>query len=241
MALVGDLDEEAAIAAVASTLGALPPREVDFLPREEARSRGFTNDRSIRKLSHDGEADQALLRLVWPARDDSDFEESIKLRLLARVLQLELTETIREKLGQAYSPNASASLSHYYKDYGTLSISVSPAVGQVDAARIAIDSMLARLLNGRITQDLIERARKPLLERHENALKGLGGWTSLAARAQTEPDRIRRYVDYPDTLTAVEAEDITAMAKAYLQPEEAVTFIVLPSEKAKAKAASVAE
>ncbi|MDY7099541.1 MAG: insulinase family protein, partial [Pseudomonadota bacterium] len=57
--IVGDLDEEATIAAVASTLGALPPREADFLPREDARIRTFTDDRSTRTITHEGEADQA--------------------------------------------------------------------------------------------------------------------------------------------------------------------------------------
>ncbi|MDY7097595.1 MAG: hypothetical protein SXU28_05610, partial [Pseudomonadota bacterium] len=88
------------------------------------------------------------------------------------------------------------------------------------------------------TQDLIERARKPLLERHENALKGLGGWMSLTRAAQSKPERIDRYLGYPEALNAVTVEDVRARAEQYIQPDEAATFIVVPSEAAKAKAAS---
>ena len=234
--IIGDIDEETAIALAASTFGALPEREADFLPREEARIRTFTDDRSVRTVEHDGEPDQALLRMIWPARDDSDFEETVKFQMLGRVMQLELTDRIREELGQAYSPRAGISLSHFYRDYGSISISVSLDDSQLDDARAAIATMLEELVDDAITPDLIERARKPLLERRENALKGLGGWTSLTQRAQTELERIDRFVAYPEALKKVTVEDVKALAVQYLKPEDAATFIVIPSQIAKAKA-----
>ena len=241
IAVIGDVDEDAAIAAVASTFGALAKREDSFRPREAARIRSFTQDRSTRVLEHDGEPDQALLRMIWPARDDRDYEESVKLQMLGRVMQLELTDTIREELGQAYSPGASVSLSRHYRDYGTITINVSLDDSQVDAARAAITAMLEELVADGITDDLIERARKPLLERHENALKGLGGYTSLTQRAQSDPERIDRYFAYPDVLGAVTVEDLKALAVTYVQPDDAATFVVLPSAIAKAKAKAASE
>ena len=236
IAIVGDFDEDAAIAAVASTFGALTEREDTFRRRADARLRSFTDDRSLRRIEHDGEADQALLRMIWPATDDSDYEEVVRLQMLGRVLRLELTDRIREELGQAYSPSAGVRTSRVYTDYGTITINVSLEDTQIDAARAAIDELLSDLAADGITQDLIERARKPLLERHENTLKGLGGYTSLAARAQTHPELIDRFFVYPDLLSAVSVEDLKDAAQQYLKPDEAVTFLVVPSEKAKAKA-----
>ena len=236
IAIVGDVEEDAAIAAVASTLGALTEREDKFRARDENRIRSFTADRSVRMVEHDGEADQSILRLIWPATDDSDYDEVVRLQVLGRILRLELTDRIREELGQAYSPSAGVSLSRIYPDYGTITINVSLENTQIDAAREAIDQLLADMVGDGITEDLIDRARKPLLERYQNTLKGLGGYASLAARAQSEPERIDRFFAYPDILNAVTVEDLKAAAIQYLQPEDAVTFIVVPSEKAKAKA-----
>lgn len=236
IAIIGDVDEDAAIAAVAFTFGALTEREDAFNRREEARLRSFTADRSTRTIEHDGEPDQALLRMIWPATDDSDYDEVVRLQMLGRVMRLELTDRIREELGQAYSPSAGVSLSRVYPDYGTITINVSLEDAQIEAARAAIGTMLSDLVADGITEDLIERARKPLLERHENALKGLGGYTSLTARAQSEPERIDRFFAYPDVLNAVTVEDLKAAAMQYLKPDEAVTFIVKPSAAAKAKA-----
>ena len=74
------------------TLGALPAREPDVpAPTPTTAARSFTADRSPRTVCHDGAADQAIVRMTWPTRDDSDFGEELELELLERVMRLELT------------------------------------------------------------------------------------------------------------------------------------------------------
>jgi len=228
IALVGDLDEAEAIAAVAATLGALPAREAAFNPRTDARTRSFTATRGQRILTHKGEPDQALLQWVWPTTDDSDLTETLRLNLLARIVRLELTDRLREKLGQAYSPSAGSSPSHYYPGYGTFAISASVAADQVEASRAALQGLIADLRAGPLDVDVIERARKPVLEEYNNILKDLGGWIGLAARAQSEPERIDRYFAVPDVLSAITPADVHQTALRYLAPDGAVEFTVLP-------------
>ncbi|MHA7819013.1 MAG: M16 family metallopeptidase [Erythrobacter sp.] len=231
LALVGDLDEEAAIEAVAATLGALPPRETDFLSRDEARTRSFTETRGEQILRHEGEDDQALVRLIWPTTDDSDFTEAMTVSLLARIAQLELTDRLREELGQAYSPRASSSMSRTYPDYGTFMITASVDVAEVDATRAAIAELVSDLVSEPVEDDVLSRARQPLLESYENALKSLGGWMNLADRAQSQTDRLERWFAGPDLLKSLTAEDLQAAAQLYLVPGEAVEFVVLPKRR----------
>ncbi|MEM8725058.1 MAG: insulinase family protein [Pseudomonadota bacterium] len=233
VALVGDIDEDAAIAAVASTIGALPPREAEFQPRDDARIRSFTSKRGLSTLEHSGEADQALVRLTWPTNDDDDFAEEMKLTLLARIVRLELTDRLREELGQAYSPSAGSSSSSVYPDYGTLRVQASVDVTQVEPTREAIFGLIEDLRSKPIDPDLIERARKPILESYDNLLKGLGGWMSLTGLAQAKPRRIDRYFEAPGLLEGFSPEDIQAMAQQYLDPEAAVEIHVVPGENAK--------
>ncbi|MEL7217644.1 MAG: insulinase family protein, partial [Pseudomonadota bacterium] len=233
IALVGDFDEETAISAVAATMGALPQREADFQSRDEARLRTFTSKRGLTQLTHSGEADQALLRLTWPTNDDDDFAEEMKLTLLARIVRLELTDRLREELGQAYSPSAGSSSSSVYPDYGTFRIQASVDVAQVEPTRAAIIGLVEDLRSKPIDPDLIERARKPILESYDNLLKGLGGWMSLTSRAQEKPHRIDRFFAAPELLEGFTPADIQAMAQQYLAPDEAVEIHVLPGENAK--------
>ena len=228
VALVGDFDESAAIAAVAATIGALPPREPEFQSRDEARIRSFTSKRGLTTLTHSGEADQALIRLTWPTTDDDDFVEEMKLTLLARIVRLELTDRLREELGQAYSPSAGSSSSSVYPDYGTFRVQASVDVTQVEPTRTTIVEMVEDLRTQPIDPDLIERARKPILESYDNLLKGLGGWMSLTGLAQAKPRRIDRYFAAPDLLSSLTPEDVQAMAVQYLDPGAAVEIHVLP-------------
>ena len=228
LALVGDFDEAEAIAAVAATFGALPEREAEFNLREESRIRSFTATRGQRMLTHKGEADQALLRWTWPTTDDSDLDETLRLGLLSRIVRIALTEKLREELGQAYSPSAGASNSRYYRGYGTFSLSVSVDLAQVEATRSAVEEMLAVLRDTPPSADVIERARRPLIEDYDNALKDLGGWINLAARAQSDPERIDRWFASPDLIRAITPEDIQAAARKWLAEGAAVEVVVVP-------------
>jgi len=231
IALVGDLDEEAAIAAVASTLGALPMREAEFLERKEARQRSFTADRSQRVLAHTGEPDQALIRMTWPTVDDSDLTEALRLSLLSRIVRIKLQEILREELGQAYSPSAGSSPSRVFDNYGTFALSASVDLEQVEPARAAIAKMLAELAAKQLDDDTLNRARKPALESYENRLKTLGGLMGLTGRAQSEPERIDRFFAAPDTLSAFTGADMQKAAQQYLTKDEAVEILVLPKEQ----------
>ncbi|MFM2301440.1 MAG: hypothetical protein RLZZ84_1176 [Pseudomonadota bacterium] len=226
--LVGDFDEDAAIALVARTFGALPPREADFLAYTEQRQHPFTADRHARMLHHTGAKDQALIMLVWPTSDGEDPVAEMQLTLLQRVAQIELTDSLREALGQTYSPGSNSDASRIWRGYGTFSVNASVDVGQVAATRSAIAATLAALRQQPVGPDVLLRARAPLLDAIDNLLKTNGGWLSLVDRAQTEPDRIERYRKARDRLQAITAADLTALARRYLTDKGAVEITVLP-------------
>ncbi len=228
LTLVGDFDEEKAIAMVAESLGALPAREPDFRPYSEARKRSFTQDRSERLIRHSGNQDQALLQMIWPTRDDADPVETMKLELLERVIRIELTDSLREELGQTYSPGASASQSRDYEDYGTFTVSAALDTGDVDAARTAIIETIEGLRSKLVDEDTLLRARRPMEEQLENMLKTNKGWMSLVDRAQSEADRIDRYLNARSTLDSLTSQDLQAEAQRYLDPEERLEVLALP-------------
>ena len=226
--MVGDFDETSAIDYVARTFGALPQREPDFQPYADRRTRPFTANRAPHVLRHTGLKDQALVTLTWPTRDGDDPAAEIQLALLQRVTQIELTDDLREKLGKAYSPGVSSSASRTYRGYGTFALNASVDTGEVGATRQAMANTITGLRAAPVSDDVILRARAPMLEAYDNALKSNAGWLTLVDRAQTEPDRIDRFVHGKERLQAVTAKDLQALAKQYLTPNGAVDVTVLP-------------
>ena len=226
--LVGDFDEAQAIALVGKTLGALPAREAEFGAYADRRTRPFTADRSQRVLRHTGAKDQALLALTWPTRDGEDPVAALELQLLDRVVQLAITDTLREKLGKAYSPGVNSNASRTWRGYGTFSINASVDVAQVAATRAAIFETLAALRDAPVGEDMLLRARAPVLEGYDNALKTNGGWLTLVDRAQTEPDRIERYAAAKARIAAITPARLQALVRQYLAQDAAVEVTVLP-------------
>lgn len=228
LSIVGDVDEAAAIAAVARTLGALPVREPDFRPYAAERQRSFTAKRGPQIIRHTGEANQAVVRMTWPTRDDRDPDEAMALSLLAEVAQIEVLDSVREKLGKAYSPGAASNLSRVWTGYGTFTMNASVDLADVAATRAALTETARALTAAPVDADVLQRARAPMLERIDNMLKTNGGWSALAERAQTQPDRLARARSARSRLEKLTASDLQAMAKRYLAPDKAVQILVLP-------------
>ncbi|WP_428630824.1 M16 family metallopeptidase [Sphingopyxis sp.] len=222
--VVGDIDEQAAIDAIAATFGALPDRHAAFDPRADARMRQFATDRSERTLIHKGPAEQAEVRVYWPARDDSDLSEAMRLNLLSRVMQLKLTEELREKLGESYSPGAAASLSDEFPGYGHLFAASNVDYKHLATTRAAIFAIAKELRDAPVDPDLLDRARKPLVEAMTKSRRENAYWLNYVAEATTHADRLDRSRKGIGEVEAATPADLQALARRYLLDDKALVI-----------------
>lgn len=229
--VVGDIDEQAAIDAIAATFGALPERRAAFDPRTDARVRRYATDRSERTLIHKGPAEQAELRVYWPARDDSDLVEAMRLNLLARVMQLMLTEELREKLGESYSPGAAASLSDEYPGYGHLFAASNVDFKDLATTRAAIFAIAKELRDKPVDADLLDRARKPLLEAMTKARRENSYWLPYVSEATSQEARLDRSRKSIAIVEAATPADLETLAQRYLTDDKALVIKAI-SDKA---------
>lgn len=229
--VVGDIDEQAAIDAIAATFGALPDRRAAFDPRADARVRQYATDRSERTLIHKGPAEQAELRVYWPARDDSDLVEAMRLNLLARVMQLMLTEELREKLGESYSPGAAASLSDEYPGYGHLFAASNVDFKDLATTRAAIFAIAKELRDKPVDADLLDRARKPLLEAMTKARRENSYWLPYVSEATSQEARLDRSRKSIAIVEAATPADLETLAQRYLTDDKALVIKAI-SDKA---------
>ncbi len=222
--VVGDIGEQAAIDAIAATFGALPERRAAFDPRADARVRQFATDRSERTLIHKGPAEQAEVRVYWPARDDSDLGEAMRLNLLARVMQLKLTEELREKLGESYSPGAAASLSDEFPGFGHLFAASNIDYKDLATTRAAIFAIAKELRDTPVDADLLDRARKPLVEAMTKSRRENSYWLNYVAEAATHADRLDRSRKGIGEVEAATPADLQALARRYLVDDKALVI-----------------
>ncbi|MSU69990.1 MAG: insulinase family protein [Opitutaceae bacterium] len=231
VALVGDLDVDAAIAAVAQTLGALPARAPRPALTAE-RQVNFPASPFARNYAIPTEIPKGVIAVYWPTTDASRIHRTRRLTLLGEVLSDRLRVKVREELGGAYSPGAGSMPSDTYTNYGLLlaNVTVDPAkAAEIADVTVALAADLNR--NG-VTTDELERAKKPILTALRESSRTNAYWiTAVLSKAQEKPEVLdwcrSRYADNE----SISKADLDALAKTYLAPERAFRVIVLPEKK----------
>ena len=231
IAIVGDLDLDATIAAVARTFGALPKRTVKP-PLDELRKVSFPTTPISREFAITTEIPKADVRLYWPTTDSRDIRPARRLRLLADVFSDRLRLKIREELGDAYSPGAGSSSSDLYPGFGYILAGTSVEPAKTKKIADVITQLANELATGGVTSDELERAKKPVLTSLRESARTNDYWIgNVLARAQEMPEVLdwcrTRYVDN-ESITAAE---LSALAKTYLGRDRASRVIIVPATK----------
>ena len=232
VAIVGDVDQQAAIATVAATFGALPDRTGSYPDAADEPPATFAADRTPVTLTHSGQADQALVASYWPTTDDDDPVEAAQMQMLRAIVDLMATESIREELGATYGASVSSTMSDQFDDFGYFGISSVVAPERADEVLGVIHQTVAALRDAPPSDDLIVRARQPLIEQQRLARQNNGYWINVAAQAQTDPERLDRVRTYIDRLQAVTPDDIQALARKYLTADGVLDLRILSDQAA---------
>jgi zinc protease len=139
LAIVGDIDIEETISALAVTFGAMPQRsprqfldDINPLPM----ATGVWQEHTI-----ETESDGATLIVSWPLPGNHSANASSQNDFLASHVEGRLRTEIRERTGSTYSPSVSVESNSFMKDWGwlTLDLTVDPQdAGEVAEACLGV-------------------------------------------------------------------------------------------------------
>ncbi|KXU37714.1 peptidase M16 [Cephaloticoccus primus] len=231
VAIVGDFDPEATIAAVAGTLGALPPRR-ERRALDERKQVRFPEKPFNKNYRIPTEIDKGELRVYWPTTDGIDVQRRRRLALLGAVLNDRLRVKVREEIGGSYSPRAMSQASEVFPGYGSMQAAciVDPAqAGMITDLIVEIGDDLAR--NG-VSADELERARQPVMTSIRESLRSNDYWLhSVLADAQEKPESLDWARTRERDFESITAEELSELARTYLGAARASRVIVLPEAK----------
>lgn len=231
--IVGDVTVAGAISMVGNTFAALPARAATPNARTAERQVGFPQGRATTVLKHEGRADQALGLIYWPMRDYGDGKEARALRVLESILQIRLTEVIREQEGGSYSPSTSWSPSTVYPDYGLIGATVEVKPEEVDRFMAKIEEIAKELANGKIDEDLFLRARTPLIADFVETTHNNPWWANWLETSSFNRNRLTIIRDGKRQYEQVTLDEIKALARQYLNPAKAQIVKIMPGENAR--------
>ncbi|MBC7669146.1 MAG: insulinase family protein [Gemmatimonadaceae bacterium] len=230
--IVGDITVDKAVAAVAQTFGALPAR-TDTQAAATADQSPFPAPSATPIVrTHKGRADQAQLFMAWKTDDlFANLQRARNTQLLAQVMQLRLTDELREKQGATYSPSASATASVVFDHWGYLAVSVEVPPEKIDGVIASIHQIAADLRDKAVSDDELDRAKKPRIDQIEKARETNEYWLGVLSGAQADPRLLDSTRSVISGLQRVSVADVQKAAKDFLGDDKSWTMVVKPEGK----------
>jgi len=231
LTIVGDVDEDAALALARPYLAALAAKRHPTVPHLGAAAelelpKTPAMPAGVHRFAVPGAVRRALIRVAWPTADYYDIGRTRRLGMLAQVIDERMRVRIREELGDAYSPFAYRFASEVFADHGYLLAQVGVAPEKAEEARAALLQIAKDLAEKGIDAELLERVRLPIVksitvQRQQNQY-WLG---SVFDRSGVQPFRVEWAATMEADYANMTAAELSALAKQYLDNDKALQVI----------------
>jgi len=224
--MVGDFQVAEVEQAILETIGALPTRADERPDYAEARIVPPLPE-GDKRIEFESQLAKAFNVVVWPGEDMSDIHRARRLNLLGEVLADRVRKTIREEMGDAYSPQVSNSSSDTFKNRGFL-IAISPGMPpQSQRVVEAITRVADELAREGTNDEELARARNPLLNTITTQRRNNSYWLgTVLARSQEKPEMLEWARTMIEDYEAITAGEINALAKNHLTADKARRLVI---------------
>lgn len=186
---------------------------------------------NITKKVYRGLEDKVSVNLVYHGNYNYSDKENLQLDALKSILDIKITERLREKESGVYSPNVNVSYDNVPKADYSITISFSCASASVDKLMAAaIDEVGQLKKNGASLEDILkfkaEERRQLELQLRDN-----GFWLGYLLNAYTTNKNPEDILGYVKTLEQVTVESTKSAANQYLKDNNFIKLILMPENK----------
>jgi zinc protease len=235
IAIVGDVDPEKVVARLGALFaeGSRAPAEAPELPAESPPPAPVQAFRFLDK-------EQAHVVLGFPGTT-FDSPDRFPLEVLTQVLSGQggrLFVEIREKRALAYRVSA---FSHEGVDPGYVAVYLATGPERLDEAVAAVREELQKIVAAGISAAELERAQRYLVGTQAIGLQRKSAIAAALAFHEAHGQGWRAYRQYSDKIRKVKLEDVSRVARHYLDPGREVMAVVKPREATPAAAPRVGQ
>jgi zinc protease len=233
LALVGDFDPKQAVALATRYLGSLENASGNA-PSFALRRQGGPKFPRGKRLNLTAATDipKSLVVVAFPTEDFWDILRTRRLNVVADRFSERLRESIREKMGAAYSPYAFNHSYRAYEGFGMIQVHVLVAPGQTDAVIEEIRHIAKELTVDMDDTDEFKRVLDPTLTYIKDLRQTNAYWRdSVLAGAGRYPQQLEWSRTIVEDYAAITAKEITDLARRYLVWDNAAVIVITPEKK----------
>ncbi len=226
----GDVTQQAAIDAVAATIGAMAPRRASATPPPPVRFPAHVDRPVVR--THSGQPNQAAAAIAWPTGAGSaGLSESRKLEVLTAVFRDRLLDRLRSQAGVSYSPNVDNGWPTGLPGGGRIL-----ALGMVPPDRTDFFFQLVReiaadLVKTPVPVDELDRAKLPVMQSLARMSSGNMFWMLQTSGGTHDPARIAAIPNLMNDIRSTTPAELQGLAAKYLVPAKDWSMVVVPESK----------
>ncbi|HSA56725.1 MAG TPA: insulinase family protein, partial [Gemmatimonadaceae bacterium] len=155
-------------------------------------------------------------------------ETRYALRSLSDLLEMKLTETLREALGGTYSVGVGGQASKFPREEYQVAISFGSSPEKADTLWRAIQDVIENVKSNGVTEADVQKVREQQLRAHEVSLKENSYWASnLRARHENGEDP-KGLLTYETLINGLTGEQIRDAARRFLDMQRYARFVLLP-------------
>ena len=229
VAIFGEFDREATIAALQRTFGALPPREP--IPAAAlARVPDFPESSAETVvLHHRGDANQAAAVIAWPSGGGvPGLPESRQLEILVNLFNNRLIDAMRERAGASYAPQVTNAWPTDLAGGGRITAIAQLRPQDVPAFFAAADEIAADLVANPPSADELARVTEPLRQLVSRASTGNTFWMYQLEGSTRDPRRVELVRSLLNDYTVTTPQAMQALAQKYLAARPGFRLAVIP-------------
>ncbi|MBU4288724.1 MAG: insulinase family protein, partial [Proteobacteria bacterium] len=232
VSVVGDFDINSVIETAAKYLGSLPQRSTYKTNKISGAPKLPFGQLS--KITVPTEIQKGVVIVAYPTEDIWDINRTRRLSVLSNIFSNRLREIIREKLGAAYSSTAYNKPSRAYPGYGVFQAFVHVDPDDSDLIIKEIKEIAIDLVEKRISEDELRRSLDPIITSIKDLLRKNEYWLDTVLSGSA---RHPQQLDWSRTImqgySSITSDDVSRIAKKYLDNEKAATIIIKPEKNIK--------
>ncbi|MEX6691194.1 insulinase family protein [Danxiaibacter flavus] len=161
-----------------------------------------------------------------------EYNEDLALRAsaLTEILNIKITDDLREKMGAIYGGGFSGSVNKYPYSYYQFVLQLPCGPENVDKLLAGAKSEIIKIKTKGPEQTDLEKVKKTWLEQHKVHLKENGYWAGALYNIYFQGDDIQRTLNYEKRVNALTVDNIKATANQLFNDKNVLQGVLYPEK-----------
>ena len=225
--LVGNINLTTAKPLLEKYLGSLPasPTERMYKDNNIRPVKGIV-EANIEK----GKDPKNLITFLWTGETEYNREESMALRALIDVLNLQVIEKLREELGGMYSGGFYGSIQKRPYVHYSITASVPTGPESVDKLTAALLDLIKNTQQKGVDQKNLDKVKETLKKQYRTRLQDNEYWLDGLSQAFIDKNNPELILDYEKRVDALTTADLQKAAQKFLNMNNYVKAVLSPED-----------